>query len=130
MARFLTPLRLDAVEGGWRYAEVFQYKSAYLKKLISVPVGEFTDLASIPKIVPRWIFDVANGPTRLPACVHDPLCHQVYKEMYGISQLDADITLLEACKANAVPMWKIVLIALAVIPYQLYKHKSNYWVRQ
>lgn len=129
MSAFLDPLRLDAVEGGWRYVEPFRYRSSWLKQIVTAAAGDFTDLASIPKFIPRWIFDVANGPTRLPAAIHDPLCKKEYKILYNISQLDADIVLLEACAVNGVPKWKIVLVGLGVIPYQLFKHRSNYWKR-
>lgn len=127
MSEFLTPLNLRAVPGGWRFETAFRYKSSFANRIFESPYNEFTDLASIPKWVPRWIFDVANGPTREPAAVHDPLCKKEFKEYYGISQFQADVVLLEACILNGVPGWKIPLIAIPVMGYQFYKHKTDYW---
>ena len=39
----------------------------------TVPAGTWTDLASIPKIVPRWIVDKL-GPHIEAAVVHDYMC--------------------------------------------------------
>lgn len=127
MSKFLTELSLDATLGGWIHDEPFEYQSDYLGTVIRVPPGEFTDLATVPTIVPRFIVDVGNGLTREPAAVHDPLCRDEYKIIYGISQYQADRTFLEALLVVGVPRLHALVLFGFVAVYQIYKHKMNYW---
>lgn len=127
MSMFLTPLKLEAVDDGWIFSEEFRYASDSLGTVVNVPAGAFTDLASIPKFVPRWIVDVANSRNRKAACVHDLLCHDEYKAVYGISQSQADIVFMEALMICKVPMWRAILMYLAVAGYQIWVHKRAYW---
>lgn len=104
-SEFLQVPAMHIIRGkrGWRLAGPLIYRSEYLGRKIYIPKGFEHDLASVPKVVPNAIVDVANGPSRLPAVVHDYLCYSTIQEMYGISQRDADKVFreaLEVCGVN------------------------------
>lgn len=76
MAGFLTPLRVERVNGGnkWRVLEPFEYciGAADSKAKVIVPIGFETDFASIPRGL--WnLFPPVGGKYDKAACIHDRL---------------------------------------------------------
>lgn len=109
MARFIRipPLRIGD-SGQWILDGECVYESEYTLANIRVPEGFETDLASIPKWVPRRIADPA-GKSRAPAIVHDWLCR---KKIGPRSR--ADKIFLEAMEVTGVPWWRRRLMYRAV----------------
>tara|TARA_R110000868_G_scaffold6786_3_gene37808 strand:- start:45 stop:413 length:369 start_codon:yes stop_codon:yes gene_type:complete len=70
---FETALVAEAVDGGWMLHEELVYHSDILGRVVTVPAGYKTDLASVPRLL-RWIVPVANAKNRKAAVVHDYLC--------------------------------------------------------
>lgn len=68
---FLSELELRHVPGGdaWKVARPLQYRDR-LRRLVVVPQGYRTDLASVPRLAWR-IVPRDHGPARRPAVVHD-----------------------------------------------------------
>ena len=111
MSYFITPLKAEAVDGGWLLDASLEYKSSYLGKVVKVPTGFFTDLASVPKLL-QAIVPVANAKNRRAAVVHDYLCYRPIQEQYSITQADADRIFREAlgvCNVNPVGQWAMWL---------------------
>ena len=73
MSHFETELVAKAVDGGWMLHEDLVYHSDILGRVVTVPTGYTTDLASVPRLM-RWIVPVANAKNRKAAVVHDYLC--------------------------------------------------------
>ena len=73
MSHFETELVAKAVDGGWMLHEDLVYHSDILRRVVTVPTGYTTDLASVPRLL-RWIVPVANAKNRKAAVVHDYLC--------------------------------------------------------
>ena len=73
MSYFETALVAEAVDGGWMLHEDLVYHSDILRRVVTVPAGYKTDLASVPRLL-RWIVPVANAKNRKAAVVHDYLC--------------------------------------------------------
>jgi hypothetical protein len=73
MSHFETALVAEAVDGGWSLHEDLVYHSDILGRVVTVPTGYTTDLASVPRLM-RWIVPVANAKNRKAAVVHDYLC--------------------------------------------------------
>ena len=73
MSYFETALVAEAVDGGWMLHEELVYHSDILGRVVTVPAGYKTDLASVPRLL-RWIVPVANAKNRKAAVVHDYLC--------------------------------------------------------
>ena len=73
MSHFQTALVAEAVDGGWRLHAPLVYYSDVLGRTVTVPEGDCSDLASVPRIF-RWIVPVANAKNRKAAVVHDYLC--------------------------------------------------------
>lgn len=84
-----------------------------------VPAGFRTDLSSIPKIVPRWLFPKL-GPQNLPSVVHDWL----YEDgVPGITRAEADLMFLDGMaeaylrtseRLPQVPAWRRRIMYWAV----------------
>lgn len=120
-AAFLTRLalyrhgRLDS--GLWVVAEEFIFYSARLGRLIKVPAGFVTDLASVPRLpVMYWLFGATADEA---AVIHDFL----YRDM-TTTRADADAVFAEAMEviarikqgalaADGVPAWRRWLASVA-----------------
>jgi len=108
---FLTRLLLMHEPGCmlWRVASECRYQSRQLKRLIAVPVGFETDLASVPRAL--WRLFPPCGPYLEAAVVHD------YLYSLGGTESDreqADAIFLEAMEALGVGPMSRRLIWAAV----------------
>ena len=113
-SQFINVGSLRPVGNAWVIQEQFVYHSELLGRRITVPHGFVTDLASVPKIVPRFIVDVATGKNRKAAIIHDPLCLDEFKRKYGISQDQADLVFREALMVCGVKKWQANILYTAV----------------
>lgn len=101
VSQFTTPLILEDDDDGLPmtlYGPVV-YASALLQRVIDVPKGFVTDLASIPKIL--WNVLPPFGKYDRPAVVHDFL----YR-FNGVTRAQADAVLLEAMRVKMVPWFQ------------------------
>ncbi|MGV6475017.1 DUF1353 domain-containing protein [Azotobacter vinelandii] len=92
---FLSELVLSHVPGGdtWKVSQPLQYRDR-LRRLLVVPVGYRTDLASVPRLAWR-IVPRDHGQARRPAVVHDYLyTHQTHR----FSKAEADRIFYEALR--------------------------------
>ena len=101
-AKFLTELELceadeDVDDNTWRLAMPLSYSSAVLGRVLTVPAGFRTDLASVPRLpVVYWL---CGGRANKPAVVHD------YLYSTGIVAREiADAVFLEAMGVVGVPL--------------------------
>ena len=109
MAKFVNIPSLDIGKKYlWNLAGDLIYRSDHWPDLIIVKKGFETDLASIPKWVPRWLFD-PNGKHRAAAVVHDHLCR-----LDGFDRKLADLIFLEAMALLEVKKWRMKLMFFAV----------------
>ena len=92
---------LKIVRKGWVLESPVDYYSEVLGRMVVVPIGFFTDLASVPRVM-RWLVPVANAKNRRAAIVHDYLCYSEVQEKYGITQRKADEVFREALKVCGV----------------------------
>lgn len=128
-AGFTGDLVLKAVPPDeWVVVYAFKY-CTFVKggrpSFIKVPVGERTDLASIPRSVRFFISQ--NGRHRAAAVVHDRLYKQAGLNRYTRKQCD-DV-FREAMKVSGVPWWKREMMYAGVraggwVVYNKYK-KAN-----
>lgn len=105
-AGFTGDLVLKAVPPNmWEVVEAFSY-CTFVKgnrpSIIKVPVGEKTDLASLPRPVRLLISQ--NGKHRAAAVVHDRLYKQAGLNRYTRKQCDE--VFLEAMTVSGVAWWK------------------------
>lgn len=121
-SHFKKEVFLRIVPKGWEVGvQDIHYYSEILGRWVIVPVGFFTDLASVPMGF-RWLIRVANARNRKAAIVHDYLCDPDVQRVYEITQKDADAVFMEAlevCGLNVVgryAMWAPVRF------YQWVKH--------
>lgn len=113
---------LRIVNGGWLTETPIQFHSEKLNMTFTVPIGFFTDLASVPRAM-RWLVPVANAKNRQAAIVHDYLCFKEVQEKYGITQRQADMVFREAlavCNVNPIGQW---FMWTPVRIYQWWKNK-------
>ena len=103
MSRFLTPLDMRDNEGladeKWVLLAPLVYESDIAGRVITVPAGFPTDLASVP----RWplVYSLCGGIARRPAVVHD------YLYTSGrASRSVADAVFREASQVIGVPAWR------------------------
>lgn len=127
MGEFLNVGTTRTTKGGFKVVDPYRYYSSLYNKLIIVPGDFFTDLASIPKIVPRWIIDTTTGANRDAAIVHDLLCYPEYQKLYRVSQADADKIFREALIDCGVAGWRIAIMFNAVRAFQFAKLRRDYW---
>ena len=101
-ARFLGDLELceadeNVDDGTWRLREPLSYSSVVANRVITVPAGFRTDLASVPRLpVVYWL---CGGRANKPAVVHDFL----YTEGFLAREI-ADAVFLEAMEVVGVPV--------------------------
>lgn len=114
MAKFLSPLQVEAIEDGssdgrgtWRLLCALVYQSDAAGRTITVPGGFVTDFASVPRV--PLAFWLTGGTGHKAAVVHDWLytTHDVPRDV-------ADATFREALKASGVPAWRAWLMHLGV----------------
>lgn len=91
MGQFMGELRTTAVEDGYKLDFPLSYRTD-AGRIITVPMGFVTDLASIPRIF-RTFF-TGHGKSRKPAVIHDYL-YSLYHP-----RKRADKIFLEALKAS------------------------------
>jgi hypothetical protein len=111
-ARFLGDLELceadeDADDGMWRLGKPLSYSSGVANRVITVPAGFRTDLASVPRL--PVIYWLCGGRANKPAVVHDFL----YTEGL-VARRIADAVFLEAMAVVSVPIIYRVLMWLGV----------------
>lgn len=111
-SQFLLPLTVTPLDDGVNWIvdpPPFIYESAYLQQIITVPVGQPTDFASIP----RCLWTLVGAPTgkyTRAAALHDDL----YRRVGLCSRYDADRVLLEAMVVCRVPWWTRMLVYFGV----------------
>ncbi|MBI4621056.1 MAG: DUF1353 domain-containing protein [Desulfobacterales bacterium] len=71
-ARFLTQLNLENIDDNlWKLISPLRYRSALLNKIVEVPAGFETDLASVPRVpIAYWFW---GGRVHREAVLHDYL---------------------------------------------------------
>ena len=107
MSNFNNTLKVEVVDGGWKLLEPLPYKSDILGRIVIVPDGYVTDLASVPRLM-RWLVPVANAKNRRAAVVHDWLCSEKVQKKMGIDQRKADEVFREAlkvCEVGFIGRW-------------------------
>ena len=111
MSSFTTELKVKPLPNGkhWELLEEFDYYLGSLESgmYIKVPKGFVTDFASVPRIF-WWLFP-PWGKYGKAAVVHDYLYY-----MKIFSRVVSDAIFLEAMKVLKVPLWKRLIIYLAV----------------
>jgi hypothetical protein len=102
MARFISipPLDIGSEPEQWVLTDECVYESDIFPRLITVPEGFETDLASIPRVF-RFLI-VKNGKHRAAAIIHDWLCRLGLEFQRSL----ADKMFLEAMKVCKVPKWR------------------------
>ncbi len=111
MANFLSPLRLEYIDGHlWRLTEPFEYHMGAPDgaNYVAIPTGFVTDFASIPRAL--WPVLPPTGTYGKAAVVHDWLYqmriidHHPH-EMRLCTRAEADATLNEAMIVLGVGRW-------------------------
>lgn len=99
-AQFLTELDVRVIDGKrpFMLLKPFQFYSAELDRVLTVPKGYTTDFASIPWWA-RWYVNI-NGKSRKPAVVHDFGCD--HKDQWGLSQKQVDALWGEGLKVQKI----------------------------
>jgi len=103
MSKFLTSLVMENAtgmdDGKWRLTAPLIYDSDVAGKVIVVPTGFVTDLASVPRVPIAYM--LAGGTSNEASVVHDYLytSHIVDRET-------ADAVLKEASAVTGVPAWR------------------------
>ncbi len=77
----------------------FRYQSDAAGRTFTVPVGFFTDFASVPRL--GIIYAMLGDTAHEPACVHDWLYYSAI-----LSRYMADAVLLEAMNVIGLPWWR------------------------
>jgi hypothetical protein len=101
MSQFLSKLVLEAgdADGAWVVAQPFYYDSDVAKRVITVPRGFPTDLASTPRI--PLVYEVAGNIATKAAVIHDYLYTSGQE-----SRAVADAVLREAAELAGVSWWQ------------------------
>ena len=113
MAGFLTPLRLEYLDGHlWKVIEPFEYcvGSEFSTVKVVIPTGFFTDFASVPRVL--WSLLPPTGPYGKAAVVHDWLYQNPELLDYSepcdpmpLSRSDCDTVFFEAMGVLSVGNW-------------------------
>lgn len=117
MSRFLTKLRLEAIEdasvddrGSWQLTAPLVYESDVAGITVTAPEGFVTDLASVPRYVPFAYAQLA-GLGRSAAVIHDILyTYHVTTRKMADDVLYEALLVLGVPKAKAWAMWAGVRI--------------------
>lgn len=114
MSRFLTRLRLEAIEdmslddrGSWQLTAPLVYESEVAGITITAPEGFITDLASVPRI--PLAYELLSGIGRSAAVIHDAAY-----TYHFTTRKTADDILYEALLLLGVPKWKAMAMWLGV----------------
>jgi hypothetical protein len=110
LAGFLSPLRLEDTNGPpYVLCAPLVYASRAIDRIVRVPIGFQTDLASIP----RWLWSVVpkSGAYDRPAVVHDWL---YYDGGGGLTRGQADAVLTEAMVSCRVAAYTRIVLAAGV----------------
>lgn len=102
MSRFLDPLNVAEISDSVFSVidHPFRYQSNVANQLITVPIGFYTDFASVPRWVPI-MYALLGDTAHEPAVIHDWLYYS------AITTKDiADKVLLEAMKCWGMPLWR------------------------
>lgn len=97
--KFLSPLHVEKAGGRWVLIDPLSYYSPRLGKTVTVPMGFWTDFASVPRL--PFVYLLFGDVAHEPAVIHDYL----YKIRWT-SRREADGVLLEALEAVGVPWWR------------------------
>ncbi len=102
MAKFLSKLTTTEISDSI-FAVAYKplvYQSDLLVQIITVPVGFFTDFASVPRWVPM-VYACLGDTAHEPAVVHDWLYYAAIT-----NRRHADDILLEAMAVCGIPSWR------------------------
>lgn len=102
MSKFLDPLNTTEISDSiWEIADhPFRYQSDVADRLITVPVGFFTDFASVPRFLPV-VYACLGDLAHQPAVVHDWLYYAAIT-----TREVADQVMLEAMDIWGMSVWK------------------------
>lgn len=107
MSAFLTSLQVENASGSddghWRLTAPLVYDSDVAARVITVPQGFVTDLASVPRVPVAYL--LCGGTSNEAAVVHDYL----YTSKI-VPRATADAVLREASAATGVPAWRRALM--------------------
>jgi hypothetical protein len=102
MSQFLTRLRMEYAEtdnGLWILTDPLEYASDIAGRIITVPAGFPTDLASTPRI--PVIYELLGN-----VAVHAAVLHDYLYTSGRESRALADAVMREACAVTGVPWWR------------------------
>lgn len=104
MSEFLDPLTVTEIDDSTFAVAVrpFRYKSD-LAGLITVPVGFYTDFASVPRL--GLIYSLLGNYAHQPAVIHDWLYYSAIT-----TRTISDKVILEAMNVISIPFWRRGLI--------------------
>lgn len=102
MSQFLDSLCIAEVDDKifQVYDHPFRYASD-LQGLITVPIGFYTDFASVPRWMPL-MYALVGDTAHAPAVIHDWL----YYSAFVPNRKDADLVLLEAMRVWGMSAWR------------------------
>lgn len=89
----------DQDDGKWILVQSVVYESNVAVRVITVPAGFQTDLASVPRI--PLVYDLCGDTASLAAIVHDYLY-----STHLVDRATADAVLREASAVTGVPTWR------------------------
>lgn len=111
MSKFLTSLVMENAtgmdDGKWRLTAPLIYDSDVAGKVIVVPTGFVTDLASVPRVPIAYM--LAGGTSNEASVVHDYLYTS-----HIVDRATADAVLREASAVTGVPAWRRAIMWAAV----------------
>lgn len=113
---FLTTLQITELpDGEWELVDGLAYHSEILDRIVVVPRGFKTDLASVPRL--PFVYMAAGGKANAPAVIHDFLYHTK-----ACDRRTADSVFEEAMAVIGESWWRRKMMWLGVrlfgwIPY-------------
>lgn len=102
MSRFLDSLNVTEIDDSvFEVADhPFRYQSDLAGRVFTVPVGFYTDFASVPRFIPM-VYALLGDTAHQPAVVHDWLYYAAIT-----TRKMADDVLLEAMTVLGLPAWR------------------------